>query len=231
MLLALSAVETGSLFSRSWLLVVAVCALVAGWQRGQVVVAIPAPGPDLPRTTLATVGIALLAVGVLGNAAIVVSKRTDLSAQPGPAAVTAPVRIALPPTTLGLPRNEELTKTILGDVAAPPERQLAFYGEPSDGVVVSAGPISSQEQATALQDAQAGAEVDLGELGEGLAVPPGDPNGEARCWAAALQGNDLTYCLFVGQGSVVAILDFAAPDLPSAGARGLEVVTTAVSPG
>ena len=231
MLLALSAVETGSLFSRSWLLVVAVGALVVGWQRRQLVVAIAAPGPDLPRTTLATVGIALLAVGVLGNAAIIVSERREGPSQPGPAVATAPVRIALPPSTLGLPRNEELTKTILGDASAPPERQLAFYGEPSDGVVVSAGQISSQEQATALRDAQAGAEVDLGELGDGLAVPPGDANGEARCWAAALQGNDLTYCLFVGEGSVVAILDFGAPDLPTAGARGREVVTTAVLPG
>lgn len=230
MLLALSAVETGSLFSRSWLLVVAVGALVAGWQRGQVVVAVSTPGPDLPRITLATVGIALLAVGVLGNAAIVVGERRDLPSQAGPDEL-APVRIALPPTTLGLPRNEELTQTILGDVEASPEKQLAFYGEPNDGVVVSAGPISPQEQATALQDAQAGAEVDLGALGEGLVVPPSDPTGEARCWAAALQGNDLTYCLFVGQGSVVAILDFAAPDLPTAGARGLEVVTTAVVPG
>lgn len=231
MFLALSPVEPGSLFGRSWLLVIAIGAVIAGWQRARIVAALPAPRPDLPKTTLLTVGIALLAVGVLGNAAIVVAARRDLPLQPGGLAATTPVRIALPMTTLGLPRNEELTRTILGDVDASPERQLAFYGAPIDGVVVSAAPINAQERATALQDAQAGAEVDLGKLGEGLVVPPGDPNGEARCWAAALQGNDLTYCLFVGQGSVVAILDFAAPDLPTAGARGLEVVTTAVSPG
>lgn len=231
MSLALSAFETGSLFSRFWLVVVALGAIAAGWQYGRVALAIAPPRPHLPASTLSTVFIALLAVGVLGNAAIVVSEQRGDPARLGPADQTAPVRIALPPTTLGLARNEELTNSILGDIAAPPERQLAFYGEPSDGVVVSAGPISSHEQATALQDARAGAEVDLGALGDGLAVPPGDPTGEARCWAAALQGNDLTYCLFVGQGSVVAILDFAAPDLPTAGARGLEVVTTAVSPG
>ncbi len=231
MLLALTSFETASLSGRSWLIVLAVGAVVAGWQRRRLVVTIPAARPHLADSTLATVGIALLAVGVLGNAAIVVAVRRDLPPGSGPAALTTPVRIALPPTTLGLPRNEQLTQAILGDVAAAPQRQLAFYGEPDDGVVVSAGPISPQEQATALQDAQAGAEVDLGALGEGLAVPPGDPSGEARCWAAALQGNDLTYCLFVGQGSVVAILDFAAPDLPTAGARGREVVTTAVLPG
>lgn len=231
MLLALNAFETGSLFSRFWLVVLAMGAVVAGWQYGRVVLALPPPRPHLPATTLATVCIALLAVGVLGNAAIIVGERREGPTQTGAAAGPAPVRIALPPATLGLPRNEELTRSILGDVGETADRQLAFYGEPSDGVVVTAGPISAAEQSSALQDAQAGAEADLGELGDGLVVPSGDPNGQARCWAAALQGNDLTYCLFVGQGSVVAILDFAAPDLPTAGARGLEVATTAVSPG
>jgi len=168
------------------------------------------------------VGAVLIALGVLGNVARAVTS------------VTAKREVALPPSVLGLQRDEQVSQQLRQQFLASAPKglthsEVALYGMPPEGLIVIAGSGTLGPPAREIEGFRNGLASTSGvTLNDRTEVAAGPLGGKASCWAASFQGTPAGVCVFADRGSLLATIDFAATMPRPAGARAGQTRAAAV---
>ncbi len=182
----------------------------------------PVAAPRRRGTALIVVGAVLIALGVLGNVARAVTS------------VTAKREVALPPSVLGLQRDEQVSQQLRQQFLASAPKglthsEVALYGMPPEGLIVVAGSGTLGPPAREIEGFRNGLASTSGvTLNDRTEVAAGPLGGKASCWAASFQGTPAGVCVFADRGSLLATIDFAATMPRPAGARAGQTRAAAV---